>query len=231
MKALEGPIQPHVASAYTLAAVPARIVLERQRWPEAAQLAPRTPASFPWGRFPAMEAISHYARALGAARSGQPSLARAELEVLARLEQAAAEGSPYWGKQVRIMRESARAWLTYADGDRALARRQMQAAADLEATTEKHAVTTGEILPAQELLGDMLLAMERNREALDAYGKALERSPRRLNSLIGAARAAERLGEEEISRAYSRQLLESVNPDSPHPAIVHARQRSIPLPR
>lgn len=231
MEATEGPIQPHVASAYALAAVPARIALERQRWEDAADLPVRAPASFPWDRFPAMEAISHFARALGAARSGRSALAREELELLARLEQAAAKGSPYWGKQVRILRESARAWLTYAGGDAALALQQMRAAADLEAGTEKHAVTPGEILPAQELLGDMLLAMERPREALDAYGKALERSPRRLNSLIGAARAAERLGEVEISRAYSQQLLESVNPDSPHPAIVRARQQSIPLPR
>jgi hypothetical protein len=95
LDALEGPYQVHLASTYTLAAVPARLALERQRWTEAAALEPRRPADYPWDQTPAMEAITHFARALGAARSGEPEKARASVEKFAALRDAAAGTSPF----------------------------------------------------------------------------------------------------------------------------------------
>ena len=70
LNALTGPYQVHIASAYTFAAVPVRVALERQKWAEAASLKPRYPGNYPWNRFPSVEAVTYFARALGAARSG-----------------------------------------------------------------------------------------------------------------------------------------------------------------
>ncbi|MEB3322492.1 MAG: hypothetical protein VKI81_06685 [Synechococcaceae cyanobacterium] len=222
-QAIAEPVQPHVASAYALAAVPARLLLERGAWSRAVGLEPLTPPGFPWQRFPAMEAITHFARALGAARSGRPEGARREIRRLEELRVAAAAGSDYWGKQVEIMQRSAQAWLLLAEGDTAGALTAMRAAADLEATTEKHPVTPGEVLPARELLGDMLLAGKRWREAHAAYVEALERSPLRLNGLYGAARAAEGMGERDLATRHYRALLEATAEGSDHPAVARAR--------
>jgi tetratricopeptide (TPR) repeat protein len=222
-QAVDEPIQPHVASAYALAAIPARPLLERRAWQQAVALQPLSPPDFPWDRFPAMEAITHFARALGAARSGQPDMARQEIRRLEQLREVAARGSDYWGKQVEIMQQTAEAWLLHEEGDRETALKTMHAAADLEATTEKHPVTPGEVLPARELLGDMLLAEERWQEAYEAYLEALKRSPRRLNGMDGAARAAEGMGKEELAKRHYRDLLDATAEDTKHPAVVNAR--------
>lgn len=222
-KASAEPVQPHVASAYALAAIPARLLLERNAWQEAVDLQPLTPPDFPWDRFPAMEAITSFSRALGAARSARIDIARQEIGRLEQLQTAAARGSDYWGKQVEIMQRSAEAWLLYAAGDRETALKTMRAAAELEATTEKHPVTPGEVLPARELLGDMLLAEQRWQEAYDAYLQALQRSPRRLNSMDGAAIAAERTGERDLAKRQYQDLLQSTAADTNHPAVVRAR--------
>lgn len=100
-----------LATPYTLTAVPARLALERRRWAEAAVIEPRTPADYPWERFPAVEAISHFARALGAAQSGEPERAREAVERLATLRDQAAETSEYWAQQVEVQRRAAEAWL------------------------------------------------------------------------------------------------------------------------
>ena len=205
---VEGPFQTHLAAAYTLAAVPARIALERQRWVEAAALEPRTPADYPWDTAPAIEAITHFARAIGGARSGKPEVARQALERLAVLRDEAAKGSPYWAKQVEIQRLAGQAWLEFATGKKEEGLATMRAAAELEATTEKHPVTPGEVLPARELLADMLLEAERPEEALAAYQATLERSPKRFNALYGAARAAERAGDRAAAERYFQALVE-----------------------
>ncbi|WP_341504005.1 hypothetical protein [Gallaecimonas sp. GXIMD4217] len=220
MDAIGDPIQPHVASAYALAGIPARRALESQSWAEAAGLKARQPAGFPWDRFPAMEAISHFAVAMGAARAGQPEKAQAALKALERLQ--GLERSPYWAKQAQIQLLSARAWAAYEGGDEDKGLALMQEAAALEAGTEKHPVTPGEILPARELLADMLLDMDRFQEALAAYELALKRSPNRFNSLFGAAVAAQQLGEDDKARGYYRQLVELAG-DSRRAAVSVAR--------
>ena len=223
MEGLEEPLQTHLASGYTLAAVPARIALEQQRWESAADVAVGSPERFPWQKFPAMEAISRFSRSLGAARSGQTARAEAELRRLEQLEVAAKETSAYWGKQVAIMRQSALAWLLFSQGDQEEALVAMQAAAALEATTEKHAVTPGEVLPAQELLGDMLMELARPAEAYQAYAAVMERSPGRLNSLYGAGRAAEAQGNMALARTHYGDLVATVGSTARSPRIDHAR--------
>jgi tetratricopeptide (TPR) repeat protein len=172
-----------------------------------------------------MEAITYFARALGAARSGRLDQARADLEVLGALQRQVAAKNAYWGTQVEIQRLSAAAWLQFEEGSRDEALSTMRAAAELEAGTEKHPVTPGEVLPARELLADMLLELGRSAEALVEYEAALERSPNRFNSLYGAGRAAELAGDSEMASRYYRSLVEvTANADTERERLRHARE-------
>lgn len=208
MQAITPPYTPHIASAYTLAAVPARLALERQLWETAAALEPRRPAEYPWETAAPAEAITYFARALGAARSGRLEQARADLEALSAIEERIPDTGPYdWRAQVRIQRLGALAWLQLAEGARDQALATMRQAAELEARTEKHPVTPGEVLPARELLADLLLELDRPAEALVEYEVALDRSPNRFNSLYGAARSAELAGDPAEAREYYEALV------------------------
>lgn len=192
--------------AYAYAAIPARHAIERRQWREAAGLSIHHP-DFPWDRFPAAQAVTEFARALGAARSGDQPHAMQAVDRLTALEDALRKsGDAYWTNQVEIQRLSARAWLAQAEGKPDEAVSTMQRAADLEDASEKHPVTPGPIVPARELLGDLLLELDRLAEALDAYQVALTESPNRLNSLAGARCAARRLGNRNMAQDYSRQL-------------------------
>ncbi len=224
LAALEGPFQVEAATPYTFAAVPARLALERQRWAAAAALEPRVPADFPWDQFPALEAITHFARALGAARTGDGAGARRALDRLAALRDEAEKTSAYWAKQVEIQRLAAQAWLERAEGRGEEGLATMRAAAELEATTGKHPVTPGEILPARELLADMLLEADRPAEAKAAYEATLARSPDRFNALYGAARAAELAGDREAARGYFEALVANSDGGAGGERIAHARR-------
>ncbi len=208
MKPLKGPFNQQIASPYSLAAAPARLALERQQWAEAVKLEPRMPDGYPWDAAPAMEAITHFARALGAARGANDALASISLARLEVLRDQAAKNSAYWSKQIEIQRLSALAWWRFTTGDRGAALGTMEQAAELEASTEKHPVTPGEVLPARELLGDMLLEMGHHQEALAAYTAALARSPNRLNSQYGAGRAAELSGNKPQALLFYQSLVE-----------------------
>jgi tetratricopeptide (TPR) repeat protein len=224
LEAVEPPYQPHLASAYTFAAVPARMALERQLWEEAADLEARSPADYPWDKAASSEAITYFARALGAARSGRFEQAHADLEVLDGLHRAVAAASPYWGTQVEVQRISARAWLQFEEGDREGGLRAMIEAADLEASTEKHPVTPGEVLPARELLADMYMELGMYPEALAAYEAALDRSPNRFNSLYGSGMAAAKVGEMTRASDYFDALLEvTANADTSRPRLEEVR--------
>lgn len=224
LREVEPPYQAHLATAYTLAAVPARIALERHAWDEARSLEPRQPPEYPWDAAPAMEAITWFARTLGAARSGDFEQARVDLEALGRLQEQVAGRDDYWGTQVEIQRLSARAWLLFEEGERSEGLETMRRAAEMEAGTEKHPVTPGEVLPARELLGDMLLEMEMPEEAAAAYAAALDRSPNRFNSLYGAARAAEMAGDHDAARRHYAALLEVTSEaDTERPRLRQAR--------
>jgi tetratricopeptide (TPR) repeat protein len=220
---IKKPVQAHVASAYTFAAVPARLALERQEWADAASLKPRLPANYPWERFPAMEAVTHFARALGAARSGNTQVAGKALEKLAALHDLSVKISAYWTKQIEIMRLSALAWSKYEGGLKEEGLNIMQKAAEMEASTEKHPVTPGEVLPARELLGDMLLEMGRYTKAKEAYETALNRSPNRLNSMYGAGRAAELIGNKKSALSFYKKLVEITVQDSERERLQQAK--------
>jgi tetratricopeptide (TPR) repeat protein len=213
------------AAAYAFAAIPARYTLERRRWAEAAKLKLH-PSAFPWSRFPYAEAIIYFARALGAARSGDASAARKDVEKLAAIQQALAQAKDvYWADQVEIQRRAAAAWLALAEGDREKALETMRAAADLEDSTEKHPVTPGAIVPARELLGDMLVELNQPEQALREFENSLRNAPNRFNGFYGAARAAE-LSRDRMKAAeyYSRLVKLSERSDGSRPELEQAKR-------
>ena len=201
----KGPFRPEFAAAYALAAAPARVPLERRAWADAAALPVREPADFAWDRFPAAESITWFAKGIGAARTGDVDGANEALEQLDQIHAKLTEAADaYWAVHTDAQRKAVAAWIALANGDDKEALQMMQAAADIEDSVDKHPVTPGAVLPARELLGEMLLEMERPSEALAAFEASLAVSPKRLNSLSGAGRAAELAGDREKAAAYYR---------------------------
>ena len=194
-----------LTNAYALAAIPARHALERGRWREATTLAVR-----PSPEWRAAEALTHFAHALGAARTGDTAGARAaisKLDDIERTEEAAGGAHAYWAGQVRIQRLAASGWLARTMGDTAEAVRLATTAADLEDVTQKHPVTPGSLLPARELLGDLLLELGRAGKAAQAYAASLAQQPHRARSLFGLARASEQAGDLATARTRYREYL------------------------
>jgi len=220
--------QPAFATAYALASVPARWHVERRDWAGARELEPRMPATFPWDDFPESEAISHYARGLGAARTGDLDQARASLDRLEELEDAAREawGDEYWARQIQVKQAAIAAWVALAEGRTEEAVEVMTEAAALHDEMEKSGVTPGDLQPAQELLGDLLMEIDRPAEARAAFERSLETWPGRYHAVLGAARAAHALGEEEDAEAYYAQLLElTEGAESDREGIAEALER------
>ncbi len=196
-------------AAYALAAIPARYALERRRWSAAAELAVG-PAWFPWTQFPFAEAITHFVRAIGAARSGNLPMARAEIQKLAAIHAALAKSSQDydWATQVEVQRLTASGWLAHAEGHSEVAVSAMKTAADLEDSTEKHPVTPGPVLPAREMLGELFMELNQPALALPEFENVLRSSPKRFNATYGAARAAELSGNRVKANQRYGQLLE-----------------------
>jgi len=197
----------YFAGLYAIASMPARYAVERHRWAEAATLTV-PPDLFPGGRYAWTEANIHFARALGASRVGGTEAARKSLQQLTSLRDTLVQGNEkYWAEQLDIQRETVTAWLTWAEGKKEEALRQMGSAADHEDATDKHSVTPGVILPARELLGEMLLESKQPTQALVAFEATLRAAPNRFNSLSGAAHAAELSGDREKAKTYYAKLL------------------------
>jgi hypothetical protein len=194
---------PPLAGFYGLAAMPARYALERGSWRDAANLAARKT------RFPFTDAITYFARALGAARSGDTSTAVSAIAELNRLrDELTNQNEKYWSEQTEIQIRGASAWLAFARGKKDEALELMNEAANRESATEKSAVTPGPIAPARELLGEMLLQLNRPREALAQFQRNLEIEPRRYRSVAGAARSAALIRDRTTSQKYSAQMRE-----------------------
>jgi tetratricopeptide (TPR) repeat protein len=192
---------------YATGTSPARYAVERHRWSEAAAL-PVPANTFPRDRYAWTEANLHLARALGASHTGDTVAARRDLQQLAAIRDILTqENNTYWADQVDIQREIAIAWITFAEGKREDALRQMRSAAEHEDRTDKHNVTPGAILPARELLGEMLLELKQPVKATVEFEAALSRAPNRFNALSGAARAAKLSGDNEKAKSYYRNLL------------------------
>jgi tetratricopeptide (TPR) repeat protein len=169
-------------------------------------------------------ALTHVARGLGAARSGDPATADKEALELARLRDALkAAKNDYWAGEVEISRLEVAAWSALAQGKRDEALALMRSAADSEDKSEKHIVTPGRILPARELLGDMLLELKRPAEALKEYEASQVREPERFRGYYGAAQAAAQSGDKAKARRNFTKLVEMAGQGTPRPELVQAR--------
>lgn len=199
--------RPNLAAAYALAAIPARYTLERRRWNEATALELH-PEAFPWDRYPWVQAVTWFARTLGAARTGDSDLARKGVEKLRTLYAASTEKKDaYWAGQVDILRQAAEGWTCRAEQKNEEAVKFMRSAADQEDATDKHPVTPGSIVPMRELLGELLLELRQPKQALVEFEVSLASAVNRFNGIYGAARAAEMAGEREKAESYYRKLL------------------------
>jgi hypothetical protein len=219
--------EPTFASAYALAAVPARFALERGAWSEAAALPVGWTKSgaadaYVAEKFAYVPAITYFARALGAARSGDTAAAESAIASLAveqgKLAKSPPPGPYDWAEYGESQRVAASAWLARARGKNDEALQQMRQAAELEEKVGKHPVTPGSVLPARELLGDLYLELDRPREALAEYEASLVSTPNRLRSLEGAARAAELSGEVDRGKTLRNLLAALTAPGTRHGA-------------
>lgn len=216
-------LQPSFKTAFHLASTQARYALERRAWKEAMALVPREPATLDWDRFMWPEAVTWFARGVGAAREGDVRDGRLAEKRLGELETASGKaGEELFTRNIRVLHLAVRAWLAQAQHDRDAATALMRQAADLEASTPKHAVTPAPTLPAFEQLGDLLLEQQRPAAALVAYQRSLAFYPRRFNSLLGAARAARAAGNNSAARAFYHELLDVANA-STRPSLKEAR--------
>ena len=196
---------PVVAAAYALAAAPARYALERHDWRAATALVlPVT--NIAWDKYRWSESTIYYAAALGAAQTGDLPRAIQHVATLESLYQELRGRDKYAGV-IDAQRRAAAGWIAQADGRTDEAATLLRSAADLEESLEKHPVTPGAVLPARELLGDLLLVQQKPADALKAYQATLKHSPGRFNSVAGAMRAAERSGDSVAARRYARELL------------------------
>lgn len=216
-----GGAAPPVAAFFAAAAIPARYALERGAWAEAAVLTLRpTP-------FAQVDAITHFARALGAARSGQPDASDRDIAALEALRvKLDAANDPYWTEQVRIQREIAHAWAEFARGSRDAGLIRLAAAADAEDNTDKSAISPGPLVPARELLGEMLLEMQRPAEALVAFQATLDKERHRFRVTALAAAASEQAGDSTGAAAHRAQLVQiAEHGDEPgRPELATARR-------
>ena len=212
------------AAAYSFAAAPQRYALERHDWKAAAGLS-LGPLWFDWKRHPQFEAVAHYGRAIGAARAGELSIARQEIAALTALQARVPQARDYdWSHAVAAQRETAEAVLAFAEGKQADALRALRVAADHEDAVGKHAISPAALLPAREMLADLLLETGANAEALAAYEEALRLAPHRFNSVAGAARAAERSGDKLKAKAYYMDLERlGEHAEAPRPELDKAR--------
>src|SRR6202171_376392 len=203
MNAVAGFAETFIAGPYALAASPARYAVERGDWKAAAALQVRP------SPLPHVQAVTHFARALGAARSGDPEAARADIAELAELRDRLRDAKDaYWSEQVDIQRQVATAWVLYAEGKQDDALNAMSAAADAEDKTEKHPVTPGVPKPARELYGVKLLEGGNAREARTAFEATLKKEPNRLGAYVGAAIAAEKSGDNAKAREQYKKVVE-----------------------
>jgi hypothetical protein len=213
-----------LVAAYAIAAIPARYALERRSWSEAASLAmPDIP--FAWERFPWAEALNAFTRALGAARTGDQSGAERGIARLRALEdKLIASRDKYWADQVEAQRLAATGMAKRAQRNDADAIQLVRAAADLESAMDKHPATPAAILPARELLADLLLELDRPADAMTEYQRSLDAEPKRFRSLLGAARASERLGASARAREFYAQLVAQCDKaDTQRPELVEAK--------
>jgi hypothetical protein len=206
-----GSAAPGSAGLFAVAAIPARYALERAAWAEAAKLQPH-PSKFPY-----TEALTYFARAVGAAHIGDTATVRSSIAALQKIQDQLTQAKEsYWAEQTEIQRRSTSAWLALMERRSADALAEMRRAATLEDSTEKNAVTPGPLAPARELLGEMLLELKDPAAARKEFEATLKKEPNRFRAVYGAARAASLMGDRVAARRYYDQLLKiCVRADKP----------------
>ena len=203
----------HFAVAYTANAIPARIALENKEWAKAAVLE-RPDLEFDWEPFPWEQSILHFARAIGSVRSGDVASAEKELKIMQEFHQELlgvnSAIASYKADQVNVELKTTEAWIELEKGNTNRAIELMKTAVDYESRTTKHPVTPGEVLPANQLLGDMYMELNDPEHAISAYEADLINHPKRFNSIYGAAISAKELGNTEKATMYFKELMELV---------------------
>ena len=214
----------NLPTAYAVAAIPVRFALERRDWPAAAALT--EPAiGFPLENFPWAEAMISYAHALGDARTGNIAGAQAEIAKLQSLENKQKGKDTYWANQIEVQRLGAAGILAHVQGDDKKAVELVRAAADLDATMDKHPATPSSVLPARELLADLLLEINQPDAALKEYEQVLSTDPNRFRSLVGKARAAKQAGDAAAAHDGYQKLVALSKPSGPErPELSEARE-------
>jgi tetratricopeptide (TPR) repeat protein len=207
------------AAAFSQAAAPARYMVERGEWAEASNLKVKP------SKFPHVMGVTYFARALGAARSGNPEAAKADIAKLTQIRDKLREDkNNYWAGQVDVQEQAANAWLLYAEGKFDDALKAMNAAVAAEDKTEKAPVTPGPLAPARELYGFMLLDRGMAKEALAAFEETMAKEPHRFNGYVGAAKAAQALGDTARAKAnYEKVIAIAAGSDSERPTLAAAR--------
>ena len=213
----------NLPTAYAVAAIPVRFALERRDWPAAAALT-EPAVGFPLEHFPWAEAMISYAHALGDARTGNIAGAQAEIAKLQSLEDKQKGKDIYWANQIEVQRLGAAGILAHVQGDDQKAVGLVRAAADLDATMDKHPATPSSVLPARELLADLLLEINQPDAALTEYKAVLRTDPNRFRSLLGEARAAKQAGDAAAAHDAYQKLVALSKPSAPErPELAEAK--------
>ena len=182
--------QPHFATAYGIAAAQARYVMEQHKWEEAANLQPNYPEALNWDSYPGASSLFHYARGIGATRSGNLDQAESERDKISKAVQTMRdEGNVYWAYMTEALGKAVEAWILYEQGETYNALVLISEAAALEESMDKHPISPGEVFPVRELHAEMLKMEGQLEEAREAYEKSLERTPNRRNALEGLEEA------------------------------------------
>ncbi len=210
--------------AYAYASIPSRYLLENKMWKEAASIQPNTTV-VPWEKFPWQKGIIHFTRLMGAINIGNIEAAKSELKKLSTIQDTLnKQKDVYKANQIEIQKITGEAWILFKEGMQADGLKLMNRAADMEDKTQKHSVTPGEVLPARELLADMLQQLNKPAEALAMYEAVLRKQPNRFNSLYGAAIASEKINNTEKAISHYKQLLSLANTSaSNRPEVDNAR--------
>jgi hypothetical protein len=213
----------NLPTAYAVAAIPVRFALERRDWQAAASLSVPV-IGFPLERFSWAEAMISFGRALGDARTGNIAGVQTEIAQLQSLEDKLKDKDTYWADQIEVQRLGAAGTLAHVQGDDTKAVELVRAAADLEATMDKHPATPSAVLPARELLADLLLELNQPDAALTEYKEMLRTDPNRFRGILGEARAAKQLGDAAAAHDAYQRLVALSKPAAPErPELAEAK--------
>src|SRR6266568_4362451 len=213
-------------AAYALAAIPSRYALERNAWADAAAL--RVPPLPHWSSFPFLEALIEYSHALGRAHTGDLEGARKAIDRMGQLRDATTDPKfDYFKRQLDQQMQAASAWVAYGEGKKEDAVDLLRRTADAEDILGKHPVSPGALVPAREQLGDLLLKLDRPKEAQREFEAALKIYPGRFRGLYGAAQAAQQIGEKEKAHHYYAKLTEqTAKADGSRSELAQLRDRA-----